>query len=81
MTTIDILLPGIANASAEVVPALANLNFDFTPIKSKHQRNLRVGSALTSFRREQAEYGIPHATARKLGALFETCLPSIPKLT
>ncbi|KAI4164609.1 MAG: hypothetical protein LQ342_001923 [Letrouitia transgressa] len=82
MTTISKLLPGIANASLEVAPALAKLNFDFTLYKVEAPKEYEgVGSALTSFRREQAESGIPHTTARKLGALFETCLPSIPELT
>ncbi|KAL9612539.1 MAG: hypothetical protein Q9167_002878 [Letrouitia subvulpina] len=82
MTAINKLLPGIANASLEVAPALAQLNFDFTLYKVEAPKEYEgVGSALTSFRREQAESGMPHATARKLGALFETCLPSTPDLT
>ena len=40
-----------------------------------------VGSALSTIRREKAESGIPHMTARRLGALFETLLPSTPNLT
>ncbi|KAI0421288.1 hypothetical protein F5X98DRAFT_390465 [Xylaria grammica] len=32
------------------------------------------------YRRENAEYGTSHRTARKLGALFEARVPSVPKL-
>lgn len=40
-----------------------------------------VGSALSTIRREEAETGLLHVTARKLGALFEDLLPSTPSLT
>lgn len=39
-----------------------------------------LGSALSPSRREQAEDGLPHTTARKLGALFEHIIPETPRL-
>lgn len=39
-----------------------------------------VGAALTTQRRHEAETGSSHITARKLGALFESVIPSTPKL-
>lgn len=39
-----------------------------------------LGAALTSNRREIAEAGKPHVTARKLGALFEAVIPYTPRL-
>ena len=40
-----------------------------------------VASALSSVRREKAENGTPHITARKLGALFQALLPATPSLS
>jgi hypothetical protein len=39
-----------------------------------------VGSSLSQIRRQAAEDGLSHTTARKLGVLFEQVLPSTPKL-
>ncbi|KAI0128133.1 hypothetical protein F4776DRAFT_197397 [Hypoxylon sp. NC0597] len=59
--------------------ALANLNFDFSIIKLEAPKEYTaLGKALGGARRENAEYGTTHRTARKLGALFEALIPSIP---
>ncbi|KAI0841351.1 hypothetical protein F5Y06DRAFT_308198 [Hypoxylon sp. FL0890] len=61
--------------------ALANLNFDFSIIKLEAPKEYTaLGKALGGARRENAEYGTTHRTARKLGALFEALIPSIPRI-
>ena len=73
--------PAALNTTVEVAPALANLNFDFSLIKVQAPKEFDgVGSALSSARRNEAENGSPHATAQKLGALFETSVPPAPNL-
>ncbi len=80
MSAIGRLIPSAATFALEVAPALANVHFDFSLCKVDAPREfLGVGKALTSFRREEAESGVIHVTARKLGALFERLLPSDPE--
>ena len=82
MTTFSKFIPGIARGSLEIAPALANLNFDFSLWKAAAPKEFEgVGSALSTSRRDDAERGMLHTIARKLGALFERRLPSTPGLT
>ncbi|KAI4255102.1 MAG: hypothetical protein LQ352_002731 [Teloschistes flavicans] len=82
MTSINKLVPSIASGSLEIAPALANLNFDFALWKVAAPKEFEgVGSALSASRREEAEGGMLHTIARKLGALFETKVPATPGLT
>lgn len=82
MSSISRVIPSAANLSLGIAPALANLNFDFSLYKVQAPKEFEgVGSALSTFRREEAENGMPHMIARKLGALFESLLPSTPGLT
>ena len=75
------LTAALSSAKFEVAPALANVNFDFTLCKVQAPKEYQgVGEALSSLRREEAEIGTPHVTARKLGALFDGLLPSTPEL-
>jgi hypothetical protein len=61
--------------------ALANLNFDFSLLKIEAPREYSGGgTALAPIRRDNAESGGMHRTARKLGALFEAVIPQAPKL-
>jgi hypothetical protein len=61
--------------------ALAILNFDFTLLKVEAPAEFGVlASALSTYRRNDAEHGLPHKTARRLGALFEDVISSTPKL-
>ncbi|KAI1142003.1 hypothetical protein F5Y05DRAFT_369401 [Hypoxylon sp. FL0543] len=61
--------------------ALANLNFDFSIIKLEAPKEYTaLGKALGGARKENAEYGATHRTARKLGALFEALIPPIPRI-
>lgn len=80
MSSISKLTP--VAATFELAPALANLNFDFSLWKVEAPKEFDgVGSALSTIRRDEAENGLTHITARKLGALFQTILPSTPNLT
>lgn len=55
----------------ELSLAAANLNLDFTLIKLEAPREFgAVQNSLSPFRRQEAETGSLHRTARKLGALF-----------
>ncbi|KAI4179393.1 MAG: hypothetical protein L6R41_007870 [Letrouitia leprolyta] len=82
MASINKLMPSIANGSLEIAPALANINFDFALWKVAAPKEFEgVGSALSSVRREEAEGGMLHTIARKLGALFERKIPATPALT
>ena len=82
MASIDKIITSGTQFSLEVAPALANFNFDFSLYKVEPPKEFEgVGSALSNIRREEAETGMHHVTARKLGALFEGLLPSTPRLT
>ena len=79
--SISKIVPAALNSTLEIAPALLNLNFDFSLWKVEAPKEFDgVGSALSSARRDKAENGLPHATAQRLGALFEAEVPSFPKL-
>ncbi|KAH0545439.1 hypothetical protein FGG08_000440 [Glutinoglossum americanum] len=81
MSSIGRLTAATANATLDIAPALANLNFDFSLYKVEAPKEFQgVGASLSALRREEAEGGRPHVTARKLGALFERLLPPTPEL-
>jgi hypothetical protein len=78
---IDKFVPSLATAVAENTLTLANLNFDFSLYKIEAPTEFRaLGASLSPQRRNDAETGTPHRTARKLGALFEHVLPKTPEL-
>jgi hypothetical protein len=61
--------------------ALASLNFDFSLIKVEAPAEyMGLGGSLSAHRNKEAEKGITHITARKLGALFADVAPSAPNL-
>ncbi|OTB05969.1 hypothetical protein M426DRAFT_48594, partial [Hypoxylon sp. CI-4A] len=65
----------------EFTVAAAAFNFDFSLIKVEAPQEFHgVRDALSLQRRNDAEDGIPHITARKLGALFEPITPEVPHL-
>ncbi|KAK4443749.1 hypothetical protein QBC34DRAFT_498795 [Podospora aff. communis PSN243] len=65
----------------ETTLALASLNFDFSLFKVQApDEYLALGSCLSDERRNLAEAGSHHVTARKLGALFRSKLPAVPNL-
>lgn len=66
------------NASAGLI---GNVNVDFTLFRFKAPREYaHFGSALSLARRQEAQEGSTHRTARRLAALFEQKIPSAPKL-
>jgi len=81
MTSIGrIAFTGISTA-LESTQALANINFDFSIVKVEPPQEFHdLGKHLTQARRETAEDGTLHMTARRLGAIFEAVLPPSPEL-
>ena len=81
MSALSKIANSIFSATNENTIALANLNFDFSLIKFAAPREFQgVGEKLSLQRRNEAEAGPAHGTARKLGALFEPLVPSTPQL-
>lgn len=75
------LQAALASATNEVTVAAANINFDFALVKCEappEYRPLRL--QLSAKRKDEAENGSQHVTARRLGALFEGLCPSAPRL-
>jgi len=71
----------LTHASQETTLALASLNFDFALFKVEAPLEYHgVGQFLSQNRREAAENGNEHMTARRLGALFGQALPATPNL-
>ncbi|KAH8650855.1 hypothetical protein BGZ60DRAFT_420994 [Tricladium varicosporioides] len=61
--------------------SLATVNIDFSLVKNEAPAEFKpLRQELTATRRTKAEDGIPHITARKLGALFQNWIPRIPHL-
>ncbi|KAH7400316.1 hypothetical protein BKA64DRAFT_479286 [Cadophora sp. MPI-SDFR-AT-0126] len=70
------LTAAVAAVQNENQLSLANLNFDFTLVKYEAPKEFGgVGAIISPQRRANAEEGVMHRTARKLGALFEGRLP------
>jgi hypothetical protein len=68
--------------SGEAAFALANINFDFSVVKMEAPAEYKeLGNTLSKKRKFEAEEGIIHSTARKLGALFGDDIPEIPNLS
>lgn len=71
---------GVSTA-VEVTNALASINVDFSLVKIDPPQEFRdVGQILAPKRRDTAEDGTLHITARRLGAIFESILPQTPQL-
>jgi hypothetical protein len=78
---INRLQASLAQATNEVTVAAANINFDFTLVKCEAPKEFQpLGNALSKKRKDEAEVGQPHITARRLGALFEGTCPATPNL-
>ena len=81
MTSLGRLTAALGVAHNENTLALANINFDFSLFRVDAPIEFRaLGANLSANRRQEAETGTPHRTARKLGALFEGVLPHVPEL-
>ncbi|RLL96809.1 hypothetical protein CFD26_105475 [Aspergillus turcosus] len=81
MSALGKLTNSIFSATNENNIQLAAINFDFTLLKFEAPKEFGpLGSALSRRRRQDAEEGQPHRTARRLGALFEDLIPDSPRL-
>ncbi|KAK8076537.1 hypothetical protein PG994_003809 [Apiospora phragmitis] len=75
------LQASLARATNEVTVAVANINFDFCLVKYEAPKEYHpLGELLSTNRKESAEHGKSHVTARRLAALFEGVCPDTPQL-
>ena len=75
------LQASLAAVTNELTLAAANINFDFTLVKYEAPQEYQtLGRNLPTKHRNDAETGMIHVTARRLGALFDGVCPSTPKL-
>ena len=82
MSALGRLTAALGVAHNENTLAFANMNFDFSLFRVDAPLEFRaLGANLSAYRRQEAETGTPHRTARKLGALFEGVLPHVPELS
>ena len=81
MASIGKLAASIFSATNENTLALVNINFDFSLWKKEAPEEFRsISESLSSTRRETAENGPLHQTARRLGSLFNDVIPQTPML-
>lgn len=81
MSSVGKVIGALTSVSNEVTLAVAAFNMDFTLMKFEAPKEYQgLGSVLSSNRRESAEVGTEHTTARKLAALFEPIIPETPNL-
>lgn len=81
MASFGKLVASALHATNENTLALANMNFDFSLMKvDAPPEYTRLGHILSKRRRNEAEDGITHSTARKLSALLQDDIPEIPLL-
>lgn len=75
------LQASLASATNDITVAAANINFDFTLVKCEAPKEYHeLGNVLTRKRKDEAEMGLAHVTARRLGALFEGVCSPTPNL-
>ena len=76
------LTAAVLSGTIDTSVALANLNFDFSLVKVEAPIEYKdLGISLSHHRSKEAENGVAHITARKLGALFSDVAPVSPNLT
>ena len=75
------LQASLASVTNELTVAAANIKFDFTLVKCEAPKEYRaLGENLSTKRKDEAETGMIHITAQRLGALFEGVCPPTPNL-
>ena len=80
-TSLSRFTTALLAGSQENTLALAALNFDFSLYKVEAPTEYKaLGSCLSDERRQVAEGGAQHITARKLGAIFRGKIPRVPNL-
>lgn len=81
MSSFGRLQAALAAATNEVTVAAANISFDFTLVKYEAPKEFQpLKGFLTTTRKDEAESGKTHVTARRLGALFNGICPETPAL-
>ncbi|KAL0775879.1 hypothetical protein CaCOL14_007166 [Colletotrichum acutatum] len=81
MANIGNFQTSLVSVRNEISPALVNVNLHISLFRGNPAVEFqRVGSALTAWRRKEAEDGILHKTACRLGFLFNDILPDTPEL-
>lgn len=79
--SISRLQASLAQATNDVTVAAANINFDFCLVKYEAPKEYRpIGKLLSTKRKQDAEHGVSHVTARRLAALFDGVCPKTPSL-
>ncbi|OTB17813.1 hypothetical protein K445DRAFT_328907 [Daldinia sp. EC12] len=74
-------ISSLTNIQPEASFALGNINLDFTLVKIDAPVEFEgVRNSISKFRKDNAETGDLHRTARKLGALFDDIAPKAPDL-
>ncbi|KAL6713634.1 hypothetical protein ACLMJK_009099 [Lecanora helva] len=82
MSSLGRITNALSSAHNENTLALLNLNLDFSLYRYDAPPEFQaLGANISELRRREAESGVPHRTARRLGALFEGVLPSVPELS
>lgn len=81
MSSIGRIITSAVSIPTELTVAAAAFNIDFSLLKFEAPAVFHgVRDALSIRRRDDAEHGLPHITARRLGALFDANVPKIPNL-
>ncbi|ETS80640.1 hypothetical protein PFICI_08169 [Pestalotiopsis fici W106-1] len=81
MSQIGRLQAALASATNEVTVAAANINFDFCLVKYDAPKEYQpIGALLSTQRKQDAESGSSHVTARRLAALLNGICPDTPNL-
>lgn len=82
MASISKFSTALLSVPNEITLAAANFNVNFSLMKVEAPPEFHgLRDALSRTRRHEAEEGMPHVTARCLGALFEAIIPQIPRIT
>ncbi|KAG4439468.1 hypothetical protein IFR05_005047 [Cadophora sp. M221] len=81
MSSFSRITAALASATNELTVAAANFSFDFSLMTVEAPTEFHpLGETLSEQRRDEAENGIAHVTAQKLGALFKEIPPHTPEL-
>jgi hypothetical protein len=82
MASISKFSTALLSVPNELTVAAANFNLNFSLMKVEAPVEFHgLRDALSTTRRQEAEEGLSHVTARYLGALFESVIPPSPLLT
>jgi hypothetical protein len=81
MTPIGKLTNSIVHLAQENQASLLNVNLDFSLLRFEAPPEFQtLGAHLSPRRKDAAESGVIHSTARKLGALFQSEIQHVPDL-